>query len=359
MRNIVLYVLFFMLPYDQAIAEGYVGNTFGIEGKYRIFEFLPSGQPLKPVTNAETSRAWPSAIKFHGITRVFASEYSGAKWGSIKLYTSTGGVYSETATVYIADRVSEQYGIGPSTVTYDGNKYRSYYLIRGPNGPGSSIGLAISSDGLTFKKVGVVFRSSSYDLSLSYVCTNEKTTYLLLQRYNNDHTEAVSIIAASDNLNGPFSYVATVLRPNKSGGTITGSVGNAFASFTGDMRIGEPIVVNGQAVEYYIPKVVHGTTVYFDRPLDESVQATPYANIISRKPDLSFIRKMDSKWVGAVTGYGQFPNITSEITVPVSAPSLSGPWQIGSGYFLNPYFESGKLTTENPEPIRIDHTCFN
>ncbi len=343
-----------------ASADGYVGNAYGVEGRYQIFEFTEEGSPLYQISNSTNHIAWPSAIRLGPQTTVYASENISGKWQNIRRWVSIDGVhYSDTGSVFSANG-SEPYGIGPATVNYDGSTWRMFYLIRGSAGSGTRVGLATSADGVAFTRSGTVFATGSEapgGAAVSYACTDGSTSYLLIQAYSADLNTGPSLVVSATSPGGKYSLVGMALPPSSASGTITGSAGNNFARFTGAIRIGVPIVVNDGPAPY-VPTEKSGTVVWLDRPLEKAYSGTAWGEITRSKADMSFIRKTaNGSWEGAVTGYGVFPGVLSEYTNPINASSVTGPYIQGSGYFLKPYFNSGKYSTENPEPIRSDATC--
>ncbi|MDF1607992.1 hypothetical protein PZ897_07385 [Hoeflea sp. YIM 152468] len=344
-----------------ALADGYVANTHGVEGRYRVFEFTKVGNPARSVSGATRNHvAWPSAIRVGNHVHVFASVLTAGKWSEIRRWTSTGGAaYVDDGAVLISG-TAEPNGVGPATVTYDGSVFRIYYLERGVSGPGTSVGLAISSDGLSFTRAGTVYSATSADaggVSVSYVCTDGDTTHLLLHSYSTDFATASSVIASAQAPDGMFVRGGELLSNSNMHGTISGQAGNSFAQFTGSLATGRVVVVYDGTVSPYIVAEVTAGTVYFDRPLTASYTNSPFADFIRNKADMSFVSKKDGRWVGAVTGYGQFPSVLSEYTMPIEAGAITGPWVVKSGYFASPYFQSGKIATENPEPIRTTSAC--
>lgn len=353
-----LAALFFSAP---VYANGYVGNAFGVEGQYQIFEFTADGHPIRPVSGGKAV-AWPSAVRIGNTVRVYGAELVSGRWQNIRLFSSVSGdSYKDNGVVFSAN-ASEPHGIGPATLSFDGAVYRLYYLIRGVGGPGSQIGLATSGDGKVFARQGVVYSAgfeAAGGLSVSYACTDDNVNYLLVHGYSAGHLTAKSMLASSESADGPFEYVSDTMTPTGANGTISGVSGNAFAQFSGSMTVGLPVVVNDDGAKPYLPTAVHNNTVYLDRPLEKTHTVAPWADFVSNKIDMSFIRKnSDGSWSGAVTGYGSFNGILSEYTAPAKANAVIGPWAIGDGYYLNPYFNSGKLSTENPEPIRTGSSCL-
>lgn len=342
-----------------AMAGDFVGNTFGTEGRYQVFEFTDNGMAVKPVSGSRYA-AWPSAIRLDNTKIVFGSENVDGRWTNVRKWVSTGtGPYVD-AGVVLAAGPNEPNGIGPATVTYDGGTYRLFYVIRGAQGGVHSIGLAKSTDGTNFVKSGTVFSESSPEVgavSVSYACSDGRESFLLLHVYNRDLSAAMSLLAVARKPDGPYEKDVMILNQSGVGGSITGIAGNQFGSFTGGMRLGLPVVINGSQAAAYIPVQIKGSAVYFDRPLAENAQLTPWAEHFRNKADVSFVARTDSGWIGAVTGYGQFQNVTSEYTSPMSARDVRGPWTVESGFFLQPYFNSGRYSTENPEPIRSSASC--
>lgn len=345
---------------SPSFSTGYVGNAMGMEGRYQVFEFTDGGMPLKPVSGNLTV-AWPSGLVDGARKTVYAVEHSGGKWSHVRRWTSLDdGAYVGGEVVFPAGP-SEPFGIGPATLTYDGQTYRLYYLIRGPNGPGQHIGLATSVDGTQFTRVGVVFSAGANapgGVSVSYACSHDGESYLLLHGYSSDLQIANSILASAESPDGPYSFETVLFAPSLSNGVITGSAGNQFATFTGSMPLGVPIVVNDPTgTIVYVPREIRGSIVYLDRPLVRTMNSVPWRDHLSLKADVSFIAYRDNGWIGAVTGYGQFPGRTSEYTSPIRSIEPEGPWTTGHGFFLSPYFNSGMFSTENPEPFRSSDSC--
>ncbi len=344
-------------------AEGYVGNAYGNEGKYRIFEFTREGNPSRPITAEDVpDAAWPSAVRIGNGVHVFASVLRNGQWWAVRRWTSTGGAdYVDEGPVLDAD-ASEPYGIGPATVTYDGSIFRLYYLIREAGGTGQRIGLATSADGFAFSRRGVVYRAgpdAQGGLSVSYACSDDGKHYLFVHAYGSDLSTALSLFASSSSADGPFETRGPTIGNSDAFGIITGRAGDSYAQFTGVLVPGRAIVVqDGAAARPYIPREVAGSTVYLDRPLETSPSGAPFADILRNKADLNFaVKNVDGSWTGSVTGYGQFPGVLSEFTAPLIASGVAGPWRTKYGYFLSPDFASGLQSAENPEPIRGDASC--
>lgn len=335
--------------------QGYVGNCFGDAGRYEVFEFSATGNPVRPVSGHRDA-AWPSAVQRGDIVEVFAAERVAGVWKTVHRWRSIAGAPYADAGVAFAAGPAEPHGIGPATVTFDGSTYRLFYAIRGIAGPSHAVGLATSEDGASFERRGVVFTPGAEapgGVSVSYACSDGDDHYLFLHAYSADLSSATSILARGCSPDGPYAYHSTIMAPSGRRGTLSGVIGNCFAQFTGPMVVGSPIVVKGTRTEPYIPVEIVGGTVYFDRPLDLTHGGDPWADFIAAKADISFVRKLaDGTWTGAITGYEQFAGATSEYTSPISAESITGPWTVGKGYFLSPYFNSGRRSTENPEPIR-------
>lgn len=352
----------FALYGGVSFAGGYVGNVFGAEGKYRVFEFTEAGSPVRPVSGSTFAGvAWPSAIQIGNVTHVYASVLVDGKWSQIHRWSSSNGAaYVHDGSVLIAD-TSEPYGVGPATVTYDGSKFRIFYAVRGSSGPGTKVDLAESTDGLAFTRKGTVYAGYTYSpggLSVSYACTDGANHYLFLHGYTSNFATADSFVVTAATVDGTYADYGLTIENNSATGTITGAAGNSFGVVSGVFAIGQALIINGTKPETYIVTEQTGNVVYLNRPLEDSHSNTPVASFISKKADLSFVRKLPSgEWAGAVTGYGQFSGVLSEFTGHVSVSSLSGSWQVGGGYFLSPYFNSGERSTENPEPIRTNASC--
>lgn len=359
-RLFALMVLASLTIAGPAFASGYVGNAFGIEGRYQVFEFTDDGRPFRPISGAHAV-AWPSGIRVGEQIFVYGVENVSGKWDRVRLFSSSSGAaYQDQGVVFSAD-ATEPHGIGPATVSYDGAVYRLYYLIRGAAGPGAKIGLATSLDGKTFVRQDTAYvagTEAAGGLAVSYACSDEGQNYLLIHAYSSDLSTATSIVATAPTPDGPYSYAQTLLQPTNSAGTLTGSAGNAFAQFTGSLTVGRPIVVNDAGASVYVPVSIHGSTVYLDRPLEKRHIASSWADFVRNKIDMSFIRKdVDGGWSGAVTGYGAFDGVLSEYTSPLTAETVLGQWKLAPGYHLSPYFNSGRYSTENPEPIRETASC--
>lgn len=357
----VLFVSIINLGVAPAQA-GFVANAYGSSGKYRVFEFTSAGNLVRPVTPMSAlDSAWPAAVEHNGTRHVFVSELVNGTWARIRLYTSlAGGVYADAGVVFEAGS-EEPHGVGPTDLTFDGTTWRLFYLIRGDAGPGRSIGLAISNDGVNFARQGVVYtaaREAPGGLSLSYACSEPGRHHLLIHAYSSDLVTASSFLATASSVSGPYTFSATTLTPSAAGGTITGLAGDSFAVFTGTIQPGRPIVVAGPTgvAPYFVTEVV-GSILYLNRPLEMNYREAAFADTFARKVDLSFIRKSGAGWVGAATGYGSLHGLFAEYSGPVYAPSITGPWKHGKGHFLSPYFNEGRISTENPSPVRTNPSC--
>lgn len=357
-------LLLFSVPSAvMAVGNGYVSNNNTGTGGYVIFEFTEKGNPLRPVSTGNQA-AWPSAIKSGSNILVYGSQFSGTQWNSIHRWISVAGApYTDTGAVLTSD-ATEPNGIGPSTTTFDGTTYRIYYLVRGSSGPGTVVKEATSTDGITFTRTGTVFTSGPEapgGISLSYACTDSGTTYLTIHDYDSTFATAKATIASASSPDGPFSNMGTVISPSGQSGTITGTSNNNFAALSAGSSIVAGhvgVTLNGSVPDPYIATETNGSALWFDRPLSFSPSGVVFADLAKNKVDLSFIRHLpDGTWSGGVTGYGMIPGVQAEYTAPVSSPAVLGPYTIGRGYVLMPYFTSGFGSTENPEPIRTSSGC--
>lgn len=354
------------LLFSPASAESYVANSYGVEGRYQVFTFSKRGVPKRRVSGRYDS-AWPSAIQIGRKLHVFASVRRGNRWTEVRRWTSiSGGAFRDDGAV-LTEGPGEPHGIGPATVTFDGNVFRAFYLVRGKGGPGGSIGLAVSADGRSFRKVGTVFEAgpeAAGGIAVSYACTDGPRSYLFLHSYEPGHKVAASAVATSDAPDGPYVGLQSTFMNSQAEGYLSGRIGDTVANrdylagSAGEIEAGRPIVVLDGGPESYVVKRVAGSKLFLDRPLAKSYDGAPFADFLRSKVDLSFVAK-DSRgaWQGAVTGYGQFDGVTSEYTAPIVARSVTGPWRTTEGYFVSPYFPSGRLSTENPEPIRRGAAC--
>jgi hypothetical protein len=344
---------------SPAFAEAYVANSYGIEGRYQVFTFSAAGVPQRRVSGPHDA-AWPSAIRVGQKIHVFATVRRGNRWSELRRWTSrAGGGFRDEGAVFSAGP-DEPHGIGPATVTYDGKLFRAFYLVRGKGGPGERIGLATSVNGRVFRKMGTVFSAAdpSGGLAVSYACTDGPESYLFLHAYGAGQMVAISAVATSKSPDGPYGGSRPIFRNSGASGALTGPAGKRVASFIGLIEPGRPIVVLGDGPESYVVKTVVGSVLHLDRPLTRSYQGAPFADLLRSKVDLSFVAKdKNGAWQGAVTGYGQFEGVTSEYSAPIIGRSIIGPWKTTRGYFVSPYFPSGKLSTENPEPIRSGSAC--
>lgn len=338
----------------------YVANTFGVEGVYRIFEFDRHGHPVRPVSGSDLlGAAWPSAIKQGSVTYVYGSQLTSAGWKDIRRWRSVNGAaYMDDGVVFSSDG-SEPYGIGPATVTYDGTTWRLFYLIRGMSGPGPSVALATSSNGTNFTRQGVIYTHAGDGggLSVSYACTDGTRSYLFLHAYDASLSSGDSILVQSSLPDGDYTYNGVILSPALNAGTISGSAGDRLGRFTGSMIEGQAIVIDAGDPEVYIVKNISGNTADLDLPLESSFADARFKSVNGAKVDLSFVQRDGDAWRGAATGYGHFPGKVSEYTFPITSDSISGPWDVGSGFFINPHFGSGKDSAENPEPVRANSDC--
>jgi hypothetical protein len=350
----------------RAHADGYVGNAWGNERKYTVFEFTNGGNALKPVPSVHET-AWPSAIRTGvggSIVTVYLSDLFNGRWSRVHRWVSNAGDGYVDGGVVLTANGSEPNGIGPAVTTFDGSLYRIFYLVRGPSGPGLTINLATSSDGINFSRQGVVYTADAEapgGLSLTYACTDGSTSYLVLHAYSSGFETAKAVIVSAASPDGPYSSPTVVISPSGVTGTISGFAGNNFATLTGPLTIGRHILVKsgaGSAAEPYTPVEISGRLAWFDRALAQSHSNAPWADAISKKVDLSFITRSGGTWTGAVTGYGHFPGVVSEYTARASAPSVTGPWTLGPGHLLQPFFNSGNRSSENPEPIRTNSSCL-
>lgn len=347
----------FLVP-TVANAE-YVGNVHGSDGKYRVFEFTDDGQPWRPVSGVSfLGVAWPSAVKIGTTVDVYASDLTSSGWTNIRKWRSVNGAAYTSEGVVLSANSSEPYGIGPATVTYDGTTWRLFYTIRGAFGS-SNIALATSTNGTNFTRQGNVYTDSSIGgISLSYACSDDGDHYLFIHAYNDTQTAANSAVIKASDPDGPYSYLGTTVLAESITGTFSGTAGNSFGAVSGTMPpVGSQVVVGGDDPEVYRVVSVTGSYVYLDRPLVATVSGVGIKTLASGKADLSFVRKTSTVWTGAMTAYGHYAGKLSEYTAPISASSITGPWAIEPGYFLNPYFNSGRDSTENPEPFRTDSGC--
>ena len=132
-------------------------NGLGYNRTYTVSAFGSDGRLLPHASNLTAGEhvAWPSAIDDRRSLKVYASVFDGTLWSQVGLWESPS--FDPTQMHFVgnvkAALPEEPYGIGPTHVGYDptrsgGQPYLMWYLVRGPFGPGYTIRLATSPDGL-------------------------------------------------------------------------------------------------------------------------------------------------------------------------------------------------------------------
>lgn len=365
-----------LLACSSVSATTWYLNATGPSAPYQIWALDDDGTPktVAPVIAPPAGAlhvAWPSAIQVGATIRVYASAYIGG-WNVVRLWTSSDGItFTDQGTVFAAD-TSEPYGVGPAHVTYDpslATPWSLFYLVRSASGPGPSIAVATSADGITWARQGVVLTASLPEeaggLSMTYACRRANGDYVMVYHgYSADHSKGVALIAEASSPTQPFTGKTIVKTFDGFTTTITGSAGENTGTVPSGVTVslGIPLLARaGGTKETIVAKRQDGTRVWFDRPLLNSYSAGELHSMARNKVDLSYIREMpDGTWTGIFTVYGPASGVLAEYTTEGAASSLTSPWSYtGTGLRFTPWLPATASSMENPVPLVSHASCAN
>ncbi|MDE2105795.1 MAG: hypothetical protein KGL39_51700 [Patescibacteria group bacterium] len=362
---------------EQWFLNGKIGSSPYVINQYDPDGLPHSDAPVAMPPSGSTNVAWPSALIPFGGSKIFlyASTY-GALWNAVHLWTATSvdGPFIDQGSVFSADPVLEPYGIGPAQVTYEPTSilqpFIMYYLVRGASGPGQTIAVATSVDGVHWTRGGPVLSTSlpqeAGGLSASYACKTASGDYALFYHgYSSDLSAGYGLVATSNSATGPFSNKAVILAPQSFLTTLTSYAGSVTARVPSGVSvpIGIPLLA-GYSTSGQEPVVAvrqSGTLVWFSRPFLYPHSSDQTISMLSAKVDPSYAQEQaDGTWKGTATAYGPAPGVAAEYTTGVAGSSLSGPWTFAAnGIAFTPFTSYGLNSTENPTPLVSDNKCSN
>ena len=242
-----------------------------------------------------------------------------------------------------------------------------YYLVRGSSGPGPSIGLATSFDGISWTRRGTVISASLPEeaggLSLAYACQRSNGEYVLVYHgYSSDLEKGVALVATASPPIHIFSGKTIVKSFDNFSTTITATAGanNGTVELGVIVPLGIPLLINGQARETVVAKRQDGTQIWFDHPLLNSYAGAMLYSMAKNKVELSYIKeKPDGTWAGIFTLYNPAA-LLAEYTTEGTAPSLTGPWDYSkTGLRFLPWPLGTLYSLENPSPLVTSASCAN
>ena len=357
-------------------------NGLGYSSTYTVSAFGSDGRLLPHASNltAVEHVAWPSAIDDRRSLKVYASVFDGTLWSQVGLWESPS--FDPTQMHFVgnvkAALPEEPYGIGPTHVGYDptrsgGQPYLMWYLVRGPFGPGYTIRLATSPDGLVWVSGPEVLWATQTEeaagLSISYACRLRSGQWVLFYHAYLSLTQGYAMIALSDSNSpaGPF-HEKHVIMPNDNISTqIVGTASPRTDTFavqdSGLLQQGVSYLLSDgttETLELVTVTKIDGNMVTVDHPLIFNHYQHHVLSVLQKKVDPSVAWQTPQGWRGVFTGYGQMAGVTSEYTVPVKATTLLGPWEVDttrpSPVFL-PWTENYVFSAENPVPVVQDLGC--
>ena len=371
-----LFLIFLICATSSVSAAEWYLNGRSAQNPYQIWAMgddgLPSAvTPAVPISGNVANIAWPSTVQEGSVTRIYASTYVSGKWSDVHLYTSTDGLnFSDQGIVFSAN-ANEPYGIGPSHIMRDPDgpdPYVMYYLVRGPSGPGSSIGVATSDDGITWTRRGIVVSSSLPEeaggLSLSYACRDSMGDIVLVYHgYDAGLDKGVPIVATAPTPTSAFSNKTIIKTGDNFSTAFTGTAGQntGVVSIGVTVPIGIPLLAYGTDREPIVVLKQEGSRVWLTRPLLYSYSNASLYSMARYKVEISYIHEMpDGSWRGIATLYGPATGIVAEYTTSLSSPTLTVPWNyVGDGLRFTPWLSGTSYSLENPEPARRNASCSN
>ena len=211
-------------PFD---GRAWFVNGLGYNNTYTVSAFGSDGRrwPHASPLTAGAHVAWPSAIDDRRSLKVYASVFAGTRWSQVGLWASPS--FDPTRMQFVgnvkAALPEEPYGIGPTHVGYDparsgGQPYLMWYLVRGPCGPGSTLRLATSPDGLAWVSGPEVLWATQAEeaagLSISYACQLPSGQWVLFYHAYLSLTQGYAMMALSDSTSpaGPFHEKYVIMR---------------------------------------------------------------------------------------------------------------------------------------------------
>jgi len=221
---ILVFICCFFLSYSKSISGGsarvktldlFYLNAYGESRTYQIFAYFSNGVPAstspvvkpKDIGNSIHHVAWPSAVMVDtNEILLFLSALEDGFWKRVYLLRSKDGLNFGTAVLVFEASEEEPFGIGPTHVTYDPGTeepFIMFYQKRGHLGPGSSIHLARSKDGRSWKLYGEVLHATGPEeaagLSISWACRRRDGEWVLFyQRFASIHSGSAAIVLKPD-----------------------------------------------------------------------------------------------------------------------------------------------------------------
>jgi hypothetical protein len=357
-----------------AQAKTWYLNGAGPGAPYQLWAFGDDGLPLstEPIVEAGGDArhvAWPSAIQEGSITRVYASVNTG-KWDEVRLYSSEDGLKFDDQGVVFSANESEPYGIGPTYVMRDPsgpNRYVMYYLVRGAGGPGESIAVATSPDGLKWTREGNVISASLPEeaggLSMSYACRMASGEMVLLfHGYDESLNKGVSLTATATTPTSTFRNKTIIKSWDGFSTTVSGLAGQnlGLVASKSTVPLGIPLLIGGAAREHIVAVKQEGAWVWFDRPLLYAHEGSALYSMARNKVEMSYIKQQpDGSWHGIATVYGP-AELPAEYTTALSSPALGGTWNYdGTGFRFQAWLPGFLYSLENPTPLISTAECNN
>ena len=354
--------------FDQTefILNAFAGSNYVIM-RYVGRETVPTAPIISPTNNGgATHVAWPSAFRFQGNTLIFASRYINNRWNDVSLWISADGTNFALQSITFQANASEPYGIGPAQVFFDktaASPWGIVYSVRNAAGSADAIHFADSQDGVTWVRRGPILTITepfeSAGVCPSWIMQTASGHWALFYHaYGSGGAYASAAVAVSTSRSGPFTSKAVIYSPNNALYTVTnGARLTNYASVSGSVAVGEPHLIRrlSGGLQITVPTRQVGSIVYFDEPLlaDYASGPSQLSHMFSRKVDPSYAYEMpDGSWRGIFTGYGQWSDVTTEYTVHMTAPTITGPWTVVPGKVaFNPWNSSTWQSAENPAPV--------
>ena len=376
----MVYLLYVLLPVvflfgRSAQAFDWYLNGMGPSAPYQIWAYRDDGfpssiKPVIPLPSGASALAWPSAIQVGSIVRVYASvKYE--SWSAVRLWTSHDGINFADQGVVFTSNSDEPHGIGPTYVMYEpsvSEPYKMYYLVRGASGPGPSIAVATSTDGINWTRYGKVISASLTEeaggLSMSYACRRANGNYVLVYHgYSSDLSKGVALVAQANSPTSTFTGKTIIKSYDGFDATINAAAGRNFGTVPSGITVplGIPLLVLDENREQIVAKAQDSTRVWFDRPFLYSHSSTPIYSMARRKVEASYLKELwDGSWKGIFTIYNPVDNVAAEYTTEASASSLTGTWSYtGSGFRFQPWIPDVFWSIENPTPLLSHASCAN
>ncbi|MCA9880651.1 MAG: hypothetical protein KC442_22800 [Thermomicrobiales bacterium] len=373
---LLLAVMLVVIPARLASADEphqWFLNANGTTNTYQIFAFNDDGTPqsVTPVASPEAPLvhlAWPSAIQVKNERWLLASGYDGSQWGSVHRWVSTDNGPWVAKGPWLTADASEPYGLGPAHVLIDPEAPEPFsviYLVRGASGPGDTIAVATSADGVTWRRHGPILSKSlpqeAGGLTLGYACRDTAGQWVVwYSGYSTDLTRAAALVATGDSLLHPMVDKIVMMEGDNNSTGITANQAENTAIVGTTLKLGTPhLIIDGAHNELVVPVVQDDSRIWLDRPLLYQHTNATIVSMAARKVEPSYAQEQpDGSWKAIMTVYGPQPGIFAEYTTEASAPNLNGPWTFdASGIRFSPWLNSTRYSTENPTPLAHGPSC--